>query len=180
MKTVTVHGKNFRLAIPEEQIRAAIMRLAREIDQSYADKDPLFIAVLNGSYLFAADLLRMIRTDCEITFIRVSSYEGTGSTGTVKEVIGLKENIEGRHIIIVEDIIDTGVTIEMLDAELRKLKPASLKIATLLFKPQAYTKSIPVDYKGIEVGNEFLIGYGLDYDGKARNLKDIYVLDHTE
>lgn len=177
MKTTVVHGKRFRLAVPEEQIRASVLRLARKIDQDYAEKDPIFIAVLNGSFLFAADLLREMRIDCEITFIRVSSYHGTATTGTVSELMGLKENITNRHVIVLEDIIDTGNTIEKLQELLMEKNPASLKFGTLLFKPRAYQKSIPVDYVGMEVGNEFLIGYGLDYDGKARNLKDIYVLD---
>jgi hypoxanthine phosphoribosyltransferase len=177
MKTVTVHGRRFRLALSEEQIRASVMKLARRIDQEYSDKDPIFIAVLNGSFLFAADLLRELRGECEISFIRVSSYEGTSTTGVITEVLGLTEKIEGRHVIVLEDIVDTGNTIVKLNEQLRKLNPASLKFGTLLFKPLAYKKDITIDYIGMEVGNEFLIGYGLDYDGKARNLKDIYVLD---
>lgn len=177
MKTTVVHGRRFRLAVPEEQIKASVLRLARKIDQDYAAKNPFFLAVLNGSFLFAADLLREVRTECEISFIRVSSYHGTETTGVVSELMGLKEDIEGRHVIVLEDIIDTGNTLVKLQELLLAKKPASLRFGTLLFKPLAYKKDIPVDYIGMEVGNEFLIGYGLDYDGKARNLKDIYVLD---
>lgn len=177
MSKVSVNGRSFRLAISEERIKASIYKMARKIEQDLHGKEPFFIAVLNGSFLFAADLLREIKGECQITFIRVSSYTGTTTTGDVKEVLGLTEKIEGRDVIILEDIVDTGHTLEKLVGSLGKLNPASLKIATLLFKPNAYEKDIPVDYVGLEVGNEFLIGYGLDYDGKARNLKDIYVLD---
>lgn len=176
MSMVQLHDKKFKPFIDKEQIQAAIIRLAGEIQKDYNDKNPVFIGVLNGSFLIVADLVREFEGDCEVSFVKMASYEGTNTTGVVNELIGLNNSIVDRHVVIIEDIVDSGNTIEKLVDLLGKDKPASLKIATLLYKPKAYKKDIPIDYVAIEVGNEFLVGYGLDYDGLGRNLKDIYII----
>ena len=177
MKKVYLHNKNFNLFIESNNIQEAIKKVAVKINSDYEDKRPLFIAVLNGSFLFFADLIKQFNGDCDITFIKVASYEGTTSSGIVKELIGLNEDISGRDVIIIEDIVDTGNTIETIYDIILKSNPKSLNTATLLFKPNAYTKKIEILYKAIEVGNEFLVGYGLDYNGLGRNLKDIYIVE---
>lgn len=175
-KKIQLHDKSFVPFLGSEQIQSAIENLGKKIQKDYQDKNPIFIGILNGSFLFVADLVRTFEGDCEVSFIKMASYEGTSTTGTVTELIGLKENIKDRHVIILEDIVDTGTTLEKLYQELIKDQPASLEIATLLFKPKAYQKEIPVKYVALEVGNEFLVGYGLDYNGLGRNLKDIYII----
>lgn len=176
MQTVTLHDKTFDLFIPAQTIQESIAAVAKEINSDYAQKNPLFIAILNGSFLFVADLFRLIEGQAEISFLKMASYEGTSSTGKINELIGLNEDIAGRHVIIVEDIVDTGMTLEKIMLDLQQKNPASLAVATLLFKPAAYQKTIPVNYVGIKVANDFLVGYGLDYDGLGRNLKEIYKL----
>ena len=174
---VTIKDKTFRVIIPSDQIKTRVAELANTINADYAGKMPIVIGVLNGAVLFATDLFRQLTMTCELSFIRVSSYNsGTTSSGVVASVIGLKENIAGRHILLVEDIVDSGETARHLLSELQELKPASLKLATALFKPAALRYPIKPDYVGFEVGNDFLVGYGLDYDGLGRNLNDIYVL----
>jgi hypoxanthine phosphoribosyltransferase len=174
METIRIHDKSFRLFIPAEDIKKAISALAIRIDADLKGKNPLFLAVLNGSFIFASDLLREMKMECEISFVKLASYEGTGSTGKVKELIGLDRDIQGRTVVILEDIVDTGITLESLHSQLMTGKPAAILTATLLFKPKAYKKSIAVDYPAMEVPNDFLVGYGLDYDGLGRNLADIY------
>lgn len=174
--TIQLHDKAFRPYISAEKIQGVISSLANKVNEDYHKKTPLFVGVLNGSFLFAADLIREFDGDCEVSFIKMASYDGTQTTGVVNELIGLKEDIQGRHVIILEDIVDTGNTLEKIYDLLNARQPASLRIATLLFKPKAYQKNIPVDYVAMEVGNEFLVGYGLDYDGLGRNLKDIYII----
>jgi hypoxanthine phosphoribosyltransferase len=176
MQTVTLHDKTFDLFIPAQTIQESIAAVAKEINSDYAQKNPLFIAILNGAFLFVADLFRLIEGQAEISFLKMASYEGTSSTGKINELIGLNEDIAGRHVIIVEDIVDTGMTLEKIMLDLQQKNPASLAVATLLFKPAAYQKTIPVNYVGIKVANDFLVGYGLDYDGLGRNLKEIYKL----
>ncbi len=176
-KTIKLHDKQFVPFMDASKIKAAINSLGERLNKDYKGKNPLFVGVLNGSFLFVADLVREYEGDCEVSFIKMASYEGTSTTGVVTELIGLNENIAGRHVIILEDIVDTGNTLEKIHTELSKQKPASLEIATLLFKPNAYQKDIPVKYVALEVGNEFLVGYGLDYDGLGRNLKDIYIIN---
>lgn len=177
MKRKTYQGLTFRPFIDNEAIRARVARLGEIISSDYAGEYPLLVCVLNGAAPFAVDLFRALDIDAEITFIRLKSYEGTGSTGVVKQIMGLTDDIAGRHVIIVEDIIDTGYTMTRLKADILAMNPASLRIATLLFKPEALQVPISPDYVGFEIPKKFIIGYGLDIDGMARNLNDIYVLD---
>lgn len=177
MKQVSYEGLTFEPYISKEEIAARVAEVGKEIMRDCAGKMPLFVCVLNGAFPFASDLFRAVESiDAEISFIRLKSYEGTGSTGTVKEVLGLNENIEGRSVIIVEDIVDTGNTIYKLLDDLKALKPAELKVATLLFKPEALVCPVKPDYVGFTIPKKFIIGYGLDLNGLARNLNDIYIL----
>jgi hypoxanthine phosphoribosyltransferase len=174
---VTLKDKQFVVKISAAEIQSKVAEMGAAINRDYQGKKPIVVGVLTGAALFAVDLFRHLEMECELTFIRVSSYNGGMlSSGQVSNVIGLKENIEGRDVIIVEDIVDTGETAVHLLSELQKHKPASLKLATALFKPSALKHSIRPDYVGFEVAPDFLVGYGLDYDGLGRNLNDIYVL----
>jgi hypoxanthine phosphoribosyltransferase len=177
MKKIKLKDKEFGVSLGSEEIQKIIKQIALKINNDYKDKEkPLFISILNGSFMFTADLLKQIEFNCEITFLKLSSYIGTSTTGSVKELIGINENIQGRHVIVLEDIVDTGITLEQIVLELNKQKPADIKIATFLFKPAAYKKDIKINYVGKEIPNDFIIGYGLDYDGLGRNLPDIYTL----
>jgi hypoxanthine phosphoribosyltransferase len=171
---VKVKDKEFEISIPSASINEAVQRMADEINRDYKDKTPLFLAILNGSFVFAADLIRKITIPCEISFVKLASYSGTSSTNQVREMIGLNEVITGRHIIILEDIVDTGITLDHLITDLEKLNPADVKVACFTFKPEAFQKSFRIDYLGISIPNDFIVGYGLDYDGYGRNLPDIY------
>jgi hypoxanthine phosphoribosyltransferase len=173
---IALHDKSFVLFISHERIQEAIRKVASQINEVYAGQSPLFIGVLNGSFMFAAGLMQEIQVDAEITFIRLSSYSGTQTTGKVREVMGLKESVAGRPLVIVEDIVDTGHTLDFLIDYLRNLQPASVAVATMLYKPKAYQGKYPVDFPGMEIGNEFVVGYGLDYEGKGRQLREIYIL----
>lgn len=177
MSIIKVKDKSFKPFISEEKLQESIKEVARKINQDYKGKTPIFLGVLNGSFMFFSDLLKSIELECEVSFVKMASYEGTSTTGVVNELIGLNEDIEGRDIILIEDIVDTGNTLEKLHKMLAEKNPASIKIATLLYKPDAYTKAHAIDYVGIEIPNAFVLGYGLDYDGLARNLKSIYVLN---
>ncbi len=176
MSLVTLHNKQFKPYIMADAIHTRVSQIAVNLSADLKDAFPIFIVVLNGSFIFAADLVKMLKFPCEITFVKLASYEGTNSTGRVNEIIGLKENVEGRTIVIIEDIVDTGTTLEKLYDLLKHKKAKQIKTATLLFKPMAYKKTITVDYICMEIPNDFVVGYGLDYDGLGRNLKDIYIL----
>jgi hypoxanthine phosphoribosyltransferase len=150
--------------------------MAKQMDDDFFDEIPVFVGILNGSFMVLSDLMKHYRGMCEVSFMKLASYEGTESTNTVKQLIGINENLEGRTVVIVEDIVDTGNTIEELKAIFKEKKVKHLKIATLFFKPEAYKKDIKIDYIGIRIPNKFIVGYGLDYDGLGRNLADVYQL----
>ena len=173
-QSVTLGDKSFRLYITESRIAEAVKQIAAKINEDYKGKSPLIVPVLNGSFMFASDLVKQLTCDCEISFIKASSYSGTSSTGQLTSLIGINEDIAGKDIIIVEDIIDTGHTLAKILPSITDLKPASVRVATLLFKPKALKTEIQIDYVGIEIANEFIVGYGLDYNGLGRNLKEIY------
>ena len=173
---VQVKDKQFQPYINAQQISEQIAKLADRLNEDYKEKTPLFIAILNGSFIFAADLFKAITIEAEISFIKLASYKGTKSTGNVITSIGLDEPLKNRHVVIVEDIVDTGKTLHQFLPQLINQQPASLKIAALLHKPEALQFPVVVDYLGFEVPNKFLLGYGLDYDGLGRNLKEIYQL----
>lgn len=177
MKRKTYQGLTFRPYLTRHDIASRVAGLGSRITADFQGRCPLLVCVLNGAAPFAVDLFRAIDTDAEITFIRLKSYEGTGSTGAVKQIMGLGEDLRGRDVIIVEDIIDTGRTMARLVDDVRAMGPASVSIATLLFKPQALQVEVKPRYVGFEIPSLFIIGYGLDIDGKARNLPDIYILD---
>lgn len=173
-KTITLGDKSFRLYITEQQILAAVRQIADRINKEYAGKTPLIVPILNGSFMFAADLAKELTCQCEISFIKASSYRGTASTGQLTSLIGINEDVQGRDIILVEDIIDTGHTLAKIIPSTEALAPASVKVATLLFKPKALKADLRIDYVGLEIPNEFIVGYGLDYNGLGRNLREIY------
>lgn len=174
---IRLHDKRFKVMIPAARIDEVVGAVADRINRDYAGKEtPIFLGVLNGSFMFFSDLIKKIEFNSEISFVKLASYEGTSSTGEVRSLIGLNGSIEGRHIIVVEDIVDTGESIAHMVAELEKHRPASVEICTLFFKPASYRKRIPIRYAAMEIGNEFIVGYGLDYDQLGRSLKDIYVV----
>ena len=176
MQQIKLHDKTFEVFIPETEISAIVHSMANAINNSGV-KDPLFIAVMNGAFLFAADIMRKITIpNSEISFIKLSSYSGTETTGEVNELIGISDDISGRNIVILEDIIDTGITLEKIMSLLEKENVADIKVATLLFKPDAYQKQINIDFLGKSIPNDFVVGYGLDYDELGRNLPHIYKL----
>lgn len=175
MKQVQLKDKTFELFIPYDTIHQAIVELGKRINEDYKDKEtPLFLGVLNGSFMFMAELLQQIDFNCETSFVKLASYSGTKSTGRVSELIGLADNVRGRHVIVVEDIVDTGGSIEHLLRSLIGHEPASIEVATLLFKPDAYKKDSPIKYSAISIPNDFIVGFGLDYDQLGRNLRHIY------
>lgn len=179
MSLVTVHDKLFKPFINRETIEKRVAELGKYIDADYEGKRPLFLAILNGSFIFAADLFRHITVDAEISFIKLASYKGTTSTGNVVTAIGMEESLHQRHVILLEDIIDTGKTLGSFIPEILSRQPASLKIATFLSKPEALQYDVKADYVGFEVPNKFVLGYGLDYDGLGRNLPELYELVDT-
>lgn len=174
MSTIRLHDKEFSPSISSEAIQARIAELAAQITKDVEGERPLFLGVLNGCFRFAADLLTHFEPVCDISFVKVASYQGTQSTGDIKQLIGLEYSVKDRVVIIIEDIVDTGQTIENIVETIGGRGPKQLRIATLLYKPGAYTKDIPIDYSAFEVANDFLVGYGLDYDGLGRNLNSIY------
>jgi len=176
---VHIHDRSFEIYLKSEDIQTKVKELAHQISQTYADKDLVFIAVLNGSFMFASDLMKSISIPCEISFVKVSSYQGTNSSGRVDELIGLNTNIQGRDIIILEDIVDTGITMNKIYTYLNSFEPASLKIASMLYKPDAFSGKHAPDLVGFSIPNEFVVGYGLDYNEQGRNLESIYKLKES-
>ncbi|MBU0290244.1 MULTISPECIES: hypoxanthine phosphoribosyltransferase [Hallella] len=176
MSIVKVKDKTFRTFIPEAEIQQRVKAVADKLNEDLKDKNPLFLAVLNGSFVFAADLMRMITIPCEISFVKLASYQGTVSSGKIKEVIGINEDLKGRTVVIVEDIIDTGFTMKRMLEQLGTRDPESLHICTLLVKPGKLQVPLNIEYAAMEIPNDFIVGYGLDYDQQGRNLRDIYTI----
>lgn len=178
-RVVKLRDKSFRKMISAEQIESAVSRVAEQLNRDYADCQtmPIVVGVLNGSFIFMSDLVRKFEFGCELSFVKISSYDGMNTSGKVKELIGLSGSIEGRDVIVVEDIVDTGVSITYTLRALRQLGAKSVKVCTLFFKPEAYRGTDVIDYAAMEIGNEFIVGYGLDYDQMGRELGDIYVFD---
>jgi hypoxanthine phosphoribosyltransferase len=174
MATITVHDKQFETYLSDEMIQEQVKRIAEQINKDYAGKRPLFIAILNGSFMFASDIFKQLSLEAEICFIKLASYKGMKSSGKVVSTIGLEEDIFGKDVIIVEDIVDTGKTLHHFLPKLLHQQPKSLKIATLLHKPEATEFPLTLDYVGFSIPNKFVVGYGLDYSGLGRNLKEIY------
>jgi hypoxanthine phosphoribosyltransferase len=177
MKEIQVLDKKFKEFISEKEISARIDELAEKINIDFAGEEVVFLGILNGAFLFAAELFKRVDLKAKISFVKLASYEGTKSSGTVKELIGWNEDIKNKCIIVIEDIVDTGNTLERIVDELVIRKVSGIKIAALLVKPEAYTKDIPLDYVGFKIPNAFVIGFGLDYDGYGRNLPSIYILE---
>ena len=176
METIKIHDKWFRTSYTETEILKHIKEVADRINNDMKGKNPLFLAVLNGSFMFAADLMKMINIPCEISFVKLASYEGTMSTGKIKEVFGINEDISGRTIIIVEDIVESGLTMKRMIDTLGTRNPESVHICTLLLKPERLQVNLDIEYAAMKIPNDFIVGYGLDYDRQGRDSRDIYTL----
>jgi hypoxanthine phosphoribosyltransferase len=176
MESIQIKDKKFAISITEEQILKEVDRVAAEINRDLKDKNPLFLSVLNGSFMFTADLMKRITIPCEISFVKLASYQGISSTGKITEVIGVNEDISGRCVVIVEDIVDTGLTMQRLLETLGTRNPKEIHIASLLVKPEKLQVPLNIKYAAMNIPNDFIVGYGLDYDGLGRNYKDIYTV----
>ena len=176
MSVVKIQDKLFETSISEAEIKQRVKAVAEQINRDMAGKNPLLLAVLNGAFIFAADLMREITIPCEISFVKLASYQGVTSSGTVKEVIGINENLSGRTVIIVEDIVESGLTMKRMIESIGTRNPASVHICTLLLKPDRLKVPLIIDYVAFRIPNDFILGYGLDYDQQGRQLKDIYTL----
>ncbi len=176
MESIQIKDKKFAISITEEQILKEVDRVAEEINRDLKDKNPLFLSVLNGSFMFTADLMKRITIPCEISFVKLASYQGISSTGKITEVIGVNEDISGRCVVIVEDIVDTGLTMQRLLETLSTRNPKEIHIASLLVKPEKLQVPLNIKYAAMNIPNDFIVGYGLDYDGLGRNYKDIYTV----
>ena len=174
--TIHIKDKTFTISIPEADILREVERVAQEINRDLADKNPLFLSVLNGSFMFTADLMKRITIPCEVSFVKLASYQGIATTGQVKEVIGINEDLTGRTVVIVEDIVDTGLTMQRLLESLGTRRPKEIHIATLLVKPDKLKVDLDIEYAAMRIPNDFIVGYGLDYDGLGRNFKDSYTV----
>jgi hypoxanthine phosphoribosyltransferase len=171
---IKVYDKYFRKSISFEEIDSTIQRIADQLNEELRNKNPLFLSVLNGAFMFSAELFKKLDFPCEISFVKLASYSGTSSTETVRQLIGFDEDIKGRTVVIVEDIVDTGLTMDKVRKQLKQLKAAEVKICTMLLKPDAFNGSYTIDYVGLEIPNDFIVGFGLDYNKQGRNYKDIY------
>ena len=180
MKKIKVLDKKFLISIKSIEIQKAISDIANKMNSDLKGKEVIFVCILNGAFMFASDLLKKIKFNCQISFLKLASYEGTSSSGNVKKLIGINEgtndNYRNKTIVIIEDIVDSGITIESIINQLSEYQPEEIKIATLLFKPNAYKQNFEIDYVGIKIPNDFIIGFGLDYNGFGRNLNQIYTL----
>ncbi len=176
MSRVTIKDKTFETSMTEAEIKARVRELAQQMSRDLEGKNPLFLAVLNGAFIFAADLMREMTIPCEISFVKLASYQGTTSTGKITEVMGINEDLSGREIIIVEDIVDTGLTMKRMIETLGTRNPANVHICSLLLKPEKLKVDLNVEYVAMEIPNDFIVGYGLDYDQQGRNLRDIYTV----
>lgn len=176
MSIIKIKDKTFKTSIPETEILERVKAVADRINVDMAGKNPLLLGMLNGSFVFAADLMRMITVPCEVSFVKMSSYQGTSSTGKVKELIGLNEDIKGRTIIIVEDIVESGLTMQKIIETLKARGPEAVYVCTMLLKPDCLKVPLDIKYAAMEIPNDFIVGYGLDYDQQGRNLRDIYTV----
>lgn len=176
MSIVKIKDKSFKTSIPEAEILKKVQVVADRLNKDYAGKKPVFLAVLNGAFIFAADLMRMITVPSEISFVKYASYEGTSSTGSMKPLMGLNQDLAGRHVVIVEDIVDSGFTMAHMIEDLKKKNPASVEVCSLLVKPGNLKVDLDINYAVMEIPNDFIVGYGLDYDQEGRNLRDIYTI----
>ena len=176
MDPIKIHDKKFRISYPEAEILKHVQAVADRINKDMKDKNPLFLAVLNGSFVFAADLMRLITIPCEISFVKLASYQGTKKKKKIKEVIGINEDISGRTVIILEDIVESGLTMKRMIDSLGTRNPESVHICTLLLKPEKLKVNLNIEYAAMEIPNDFIVGYGLDYNQQGRNLRDIYTL----
>lgn len=180
MQHIKLHDKDFELFITSDELDMDIDVVAEALSTDYAGRRPVFLGVLNGAFMFASELFKKLELECEISFVKLASYEGTESSGKMNELIGLNGSLEGRDVVIVEDIVDTGHTLEHLLERLKEENVASVEVATLLLKPDSFKKDIEVKYAAREIPNEFVVGFGLDYDGLGRNLPHIFTLSSTE
>ena len=176
MDSIRIKDKCFRVSLSETEIKQRVKSLAEEMSRDLEGKNPLFLAVLNGSFIFAADLIREMTIPCEISFVKLASYQGTTSTGKIQEVLGINEDLSGRHVIIVEDIVESGQTMKRMIESLGTRNPASIRICTLFFKPDKLQEELTLDYVAFRIPDDFIVGYGLDYDHQGRELKDIYTI----
>ena len=176
MSRVKIKDKTFETSMTEAEIKQRVKELAQQMSRDLEGKNPLFLAVLNGAFIFAADLMREMTIPCEISFVKLASYQGTTSTGTIHEVIGINEDLMGRTVVIVEDIVESGLTIKRMMEQLGTRNPASVQVCTLFFKPERLKEDLKLDYVAFEIPNDFILGYGLDYDQQGRGLRDLYVL----
>ena len=177
---IQVLDKQFKFFLSEQQILTEVKRVATEIRRDLQGKDPVFISVLNGAFMFTSDLMKELDMPCQVSFVKLASYASTASTGTVKRLLGINSDIKGRCVVIVEDIIDTGYTMEAMIQMLKEYEPAEIRIAALLLKPDNLKIKLDVDYVALRIPNDFIVGYGLDYDGYGRNYRDIYVIDNSQ
>ena len=176
MNRITIKDKTFETSMPEAEIKNRVKELAQQMSRDLEGKNPLFLAVLNGAFIFAADLIREMTIPCEISFVKLASYQGTTSTGTIHEVIGINENLSGRTVVIVEDSVESGLTIKRMMEQIGTRNPASVQVCTLFFKPERLKEDLKLDYVAFEIPNDFILGYGLDYDQQGRGLRDLYTL----
>ena len=176
MSRITIKDKTFETSRSEAEIKARVRELAQQMSRDLEGKHPLFIAVLNGAFIFAADLMREMTIPCEISFVKLASYQGTTSSGTIHEILGINEDLSGRTVVIVEDIVESGLTIRRMMEQLGTRNPASVHVCTLLFKPERLKENLKLDYVAFTIPNDFVLGYGLDYDQEGRGMKDLYTL----